>query len=1099
MLENEAPYDRTQRLAADPAHSVWLAAHAGTGKTKVLVDRMLRLLLSGVAPSDILAITFTKAAAAEMQGRLRRQLADWAAADEAARREKLEKLLRRVAQPEEEARAAVLLRQVTEDRYGLQIETIHGFCQSLLSRFPLEAGLNPDFTVLDDVADSRLLFLASQEMLNAAQADAELKDALTGMARAAGDGTIAKLMQAIIGDAEHFSSWLLNPGAEKQWREALYRGLDLEPDTTQESVVASAIGKVPADAACGLIVTLLEDAGGVKNLQTAQALRDWLASPKAEPDLQALLDHFLTAKGEPKADSSLMSKKVAEHNPASWEDVQRLRELAVDAGEAFAALRDVEFSQKVTTIALRLLSLYEQMKQERAALNYQDLILYTLRLLQKPDFCGWVFSQLDRRIQHILLDEAQDTSPQQWHLTHLLVKELFQPDLAAQSGRTLFVVGDYKQSIYRFQGADPAQFADTRRHMSSYFAEGGMPFMEYTLDTSFRSAAAVLKLVDAVCIHPACSGVADEEVLVAHQVFHAQRAGRAELWPLIEKQEAEIPAAWDVDRPLYEQENAAALLAAKISGEIKQWLDEKRVLAGRGRAVRADDILILVRQRGPFFRMLMRQLQRDGVPVAGADRLRLSESQMAEDVLNLAEFCLLPEDDYALAVVLKGPYFAFSEEALFALAYGRAEATLWQRLQEAHPDVAAKLAALRDLHLPVYEWLQAVFRRMGDALAACHGAEGEDVRRELLAQALQCEQQRGPGLQLWVDWVRGLTRDIKREQGSGGVRMMTVHGAKGLEAPVVILPDTTSLPQSREVLWWMRAGDQAVAYAVPSSDGASATLKRLKEAHQAEDRAEYMRLLYVALTRAEDELIVCGYSNRNLPENSWYQLVADSMHTLEAEETEDGRLILRDDLPPAEAQAEAEEEAATPPLPAWWRSAPPEEQVRTVRTASQRESEQDYGPGSGEGAERAARRGDAIHLLLELQLQDAPQARALLEQAMPALASEVVEEVIAEAQMLLNKPELRWVFSGETVAELPLQSSDTSGVLRGYIDRVTLTDEAVHIIDYKSNAKIPDAAPEHYAAQLLTYKQMLSPFYPERDIRCWLLWTRDGSMLEVRG
>ena len=765
-----------QQQAADPAHSVWLAAHAGTGKTKVLVDRMLRLLLAGSAPSEIVAITYTKAAAMEMQRRIREHVQQWSHCQDEALSERLEVLLARAPDDAEMALAPTLLAKINDDRYGLQIETIHGFCQSLLQRFPVEAGLTPDFTVLDDRANRQLLQQAQAQLLQQACQDAELREAIAALARHSGDQTIGSVMDRLLDEAAVWRSWLDRADGELLWRAALYEGLGLSPHVSPEQLHAEMCAILPLSfEVMQQLAAVLRDYGTATNLRTAEVIQGWLASSRDSAALTDFSAHFVKADGAPKQLSSVITKNAIRDLPVIAGQMEHLMEWLLDAREKAAALRDVTIAQHVTTIALRLLDIHQKLKAERNALNFQDLILYTLRLLQQPEFCGWVFSQLDRRMQHILLDEAQDTSPEQWQLTHLLVEEIFQPELVAQQGRSLFVVGDRKQSIYRFQGADPTGFTATQHHLETLFAAAGIPFATYTLETSFRSAQAVLALVDAVCAHPACATALAEKA-VSHRVFHEGRPGKVTLWPLIEKQEVTIPRAWEIERPLYEQDTASALLAKQLSQTIAGWLKEGRPLAGKARPIRSDDILILVRQRNAFYRQLLRQLQREGVPVAGADRVRFHESQLAQDFLHLAQWVLMPSDDYALAVVLKSPLVGCSEEQLFALAHQRGEASLWQRLESMHPDIAAQLAEWQ-APLPVYEWLQRIWQRHEAALYACHGAEGEDVFHQLGLQALACESERGPGLQLWLGWMRELTQGIKREQGSGGVRVMTVHGA----------------------------------------------------------------------------------------------------------------------------------------------------------------------------------------------------------------------------------------------------------------------------------------------------------------------------------
>ena len=1091
---------QTQFQAADPATSVWLAAHAGTGKTKVLVDRVLRLLLAGAEISSILCLTYTKAAAMEMQLRIRNVLLGWMRMDDATLANALHALLGRAATTDESAQARRLLCQMIDHPQGLHIQTIHAFCQSLLSRFPLEAGISPHFAVMEESEASRLLHESIERLLwlMVDPRDTEsVSRALADVASQVADSTLKDVLKAIVADHALFFSLLAPEQGREQLISRIYRSLGVAPDSPADAPLHELSARLAPHADA-----LREAAKAMKNSPIAESVLVWCAEPNEE-HLSNLIEACLTQQGELRAISKFSLKDQPEHTAT----MQHLYESVSDCLEAQRAQAVAQYSASLVWLADALLSIYRTLKQQRFLLDYDDLILGVVTLLSQEGISGWVMTRLGYHIQHILIDEAQDTAPAQWQLTDRLLTDLFQPDTMAQQRRTLFVVGDAKQSIYRFQGADPALFAHKQHEYREWFAATQQPFCELTLDTSFRSTAAVLEAVDALCRLPALAP-AIGDFAQGHRPHRSEDAGKVELWPLTCVAKPKPPLAWEVREPAYAQPDATQQMAQQIATTIRNWLDEGRQLPAKGRAVKPGDIMILVRRRGALVNALSRQLQQLSIPVAGADRIMLAQHLAVQDVLAIASWCLLPEDDLSLATILKGPLFGMDEASLFALAHPRGERDLWEWMQAGNGD-AKHIATLQALleasrYMPIYRFLIYVLEQQGlrRALKSRMGSEADDVCNELLHQALQMQEQ-GLTLQPFVAAMQQSESQIKRdfEQGIDAVRILTAHGAKGLQAPIVLLPDTTRKPDTKDKIWWGEEGGHHVCYAIPSGVKAPAKVVAIRKQMQDSDAQEYLRLLYVALTRAEDELYVMGATHhQKAQEGSWYALVDSALraHAKTNVQQVDGGELLQLISPQLRAVASHADEAKAnlSALPEWVLQSPLIEKAQLTLRATQAAAIESP----------AMLCGTLIHRLLQWMPQpdeafdEATLHRLAVSWADSAVAHEA-KTVAQEVWRIRSDASLSWLFGLHSRAELALSARLPSGrLISGQIDRLVLHEGSVHIIDFKSGRDVPPDAthtPESYRRQLADYAWLVGRLYPSMPLRCYLLWTATATLMEV--
>ncbi|MGH7038912.1 MAG: double-strand break repair helicase AddA, partial [Stellaceae bacterium] len=868
-----------QRRAAAPDASVWVSASAGTGKTRVLTDRLLRLLLDGTDPAHTLCLTFTRAAAAEMANRLNEELVRWATLPPRMLARALRELTGRSPDEDRTARARQLFARVLDTPGGIKIATIHAFCQSLLRRFPLEAGVSPEFAVFDERSASEALSEAAEGLVMAARDGAApaLAKALAAVARHAPEERFGALMARLVAGRGKLDGAAQGPGP---FAERLGRVLALPAGAGVETLIEGfCAGGELADlraAAAALI------AGSKTDRERGAAIACWCEGAAERPELIADYAHaFLTQEGE--ARKTLITKGAAAAASCEAGLVLAAEAARVKAflGQR-AAAGMLAATAPLVDLGAALITRYDRHKERAGWLDYDDLVRTTRNLLERPGTAPWVLFKLDGGIEHILIDEAQDTNPEQWQIVAALAEEFFAGEDPQGRRRTVFAVGDAKQSIFSFQGTDPRAFVRMRQRFEERINAARQPWLTVPLELSFRSTAPVLRAVDAIFRQPeAQDGVGINGAEIRHLAARAGQAGLVELWPPVKPEPEDEPQL-----PLARARAAqpSARLAAAIAETIRRWIDAGEQLEARDRPLRPGDVMVLVRRRNSFLGELLRALKQRQIAVAGADRLVLAEQLAVQDLIALGRFLLLPEDDLTLATVLKGPLFGISEDALFDLAHGRGEERLWDRLRAraaADPDlrrIAERLLALlaRADFVPPYELYAEILGKDGGRRAMLErlGSEAADPIEEFLSLALAHERDHVPSLHGFLRWLSVGETEIKRDFAArerDEVRILTVHGAKGLEAPVVFLPDTMQVPSSRTDLLWTE--DDGLPLWRPRNDFPIPRYDREREAVRRREMQEYRRLLYVALTRAQDRLYICGWETRKPASAScWYAL-----------------------------------------------------------------------------------------------------------------------------------------------------------------------------------------------------------------------------------
>ncbi|MEO7504750.1 MAG: double-strand break repair helicase AddA [Sphingomicrobium sp.] len=1120
-----------QRLASDPSGHAALSASAGTGKTQVLTARVLRLLLQGTPPQAILCLTFTKAGAAEMANRLGERLARWVRMDEEALRHDLF-ALGEDRDPPALQRARRLFARVIEAPGGLRIQTIHAFAQTLLASFPAEAGIVPGFQPIEGRAETELARKTLAALLVEAEAGGDhtlIADVQALSLRLGEQGAETYLMDCAHADPVAIGLFAV-PGAAEAW---LHREMKL-PDGSIEEFLSDRCGDDGFDCDLLRAIAAANQAwGGKTGAGHAESIERWLAMAPA--DRAAALPDLALVAFTQKGDLRKVAVGQTKADPAYQAHVDRLAEavgelLDYQRGAAFAAAAAAGLRAGAAFAAA-----YARAKRAAGVADFNDLIRWTRGLLQQDGMGPWIRFKLDRQTDHVLVDEAQDTNADQWAIVDALIDEYFSGSAEADGrSRTLFMVGDYKQAIYRFQGSDPQRFDDYRKSIALRAAgmdaaagpDGTVrPFRDLSISASFRSSQAVLDVVDAVIGEVGARSMGLGGDPGAHIAFHADRPGSVELWPPFI---AEAAARGDdddagdegwIDKPLRHY-------ADRIARQVRAWIDEAPVMASTGGPLAPGDILILVRSRTELASLIVARLYEQHVAVAGIDRLHLAKPLAVKDLISAIAFAVQPHDDLNLAGLLVSPLVGLDQEELFALAYARG-GSLWSALRDRRdaPYVAAQallagLLEMADFVTPA-RYLATILSGPIDGrrkLLARLGEEARDPIEELLSSALEFEAQETPSLDRFLAWFASGDVEIKRDASapSNAVRVMTVHGAKGLEAPLVILADATHDPArtggNRSVMDMTSEGGDAVPLVRPRADERVAPFRDMIEEAKRLDLEEHWRLLYVGLTRAAERLVIAGVMPRHgVVPNSWHARAVLAMAAMGAEPFDSP--LWGEGMRWAKAGGAAKTPRRAPidlgvPLrPDWLDRAAPIEETPPRPLAPSALGDHDSAPPPSPELRAAARRGTLLHALFERlpgAAADGRQALALawLERAGVADPGERAE-IAAAALRVIEDPQFADLFAADALAEAPIAATLADGrVIAGTIDRLCIGDTLVRVVDFKTGRGVPaDAAsvPDSHRAQMKAYAEALKVIFPGRRVEAALLYTHAPRLILLDG
>jgi len=1116
-----------QLIAADPDLSVWVSANAGSGKTTVLAKRVVRLLLAGADPAKVLCLTFTKAAAANMQNRVfSEELGTWVAMSDEELSASIAAMTGARPAPEALRRARRLFAKAVETPGGLKIQTIHGFCERLLHLFPFEAGVPARFKVMEDREQLAATEAAVEATLAAALADPEgrLGQALRTATDAAAEGGFREALRAFMARRRDIEA-----APERKFAVSPLRArLGVAPGETVEAVRRRIVEEGLCAGDLGALIAWLE--GGAKtDRERADALRTAWTSRRLE-DWETYVQIFLNKDGEPRA--SLCTKKLREARADLEGELLSEQERILGLARAALAVEACERSEAIALLADEANARYRADKRRSSRLDFADLIGKAVKLL-RADAARWVLYKLDQGLDHVLVDEAQDTSPEQWRIVKALADDFFSGDGArGEAKRTIFAVGDEKQSIFGFQGARPREFDDARAHfaarVAAYNDSAPRPrgFTAVPLHISYRTVDDILSCVDRIfSLEAHFRGLSSTDEKTVHKSNRVGEPGFVELWEPQVADAAPEPdpfAAVDSTPP----GAPAVKLAKNVAARLRRWMDADARFECDGKPILPGDVLVLVRSRGALFDAVIKELRRAGVPVAGADRMKLMEQIAVMDLIALGRFCLLPEDDLTLAALLKSPLFALVEDELCAIANGRGDASLWDALQSAAAGDRRFAAACEKLRswraqarrLDPFAFYADVLGAGGGRrdLVARLGPDSEEAINVFQATLRQWQAANPPSLHGFLEAMAASQADVKRdmEESHGRVRVMTVHASKGLEARVVFLVDTYHNPMGGgpgpnlieiedgevESTVWARAE----RYDPPA-------LRPARERVVGLTLAESRRLLYVALTRAKDRLYICGaHGVKALPQGHWRGVIDAALLgealCVEAEcEHGSGTPVRQWRKPGWAARPPAASEAAfgRSPLPAWLRTPAPADLPRPPPLRPSRLVDAAEPPPHRDGltARAAARlRGELVHLLLQHLPDLAAEARASAARRLAAARFAGLDEAMREASIdatlaLMRDPVCLPLFAGDSRVEVEIAGKIRVGgrlaEVAGRIDRLAVAPDAVTLMDFKTGRPPADPrdVPDRHVRQLAVYEALLRDLYPQRQVRAVVVWT----------
>ncbi|WP_375641306.1 double-strand break repair helicase AddA [Bartonella sp. CM100XJJH] len=1137
----EAALD-AQATATHPQKNVWVSANAGSGKTHVLSERVIRLLLNGTPPARILCLTYTRAAAAVMQSRIFRTLSSWNELDDAQLQETLTRFEKKTVNAQKLTYARQLFARALETPGGLKIQTIHAFCESLLHQFMLEANIAGHFELPDDISRKKLQQESRRQLLSRRDVQPALQQLFTVISEHTFNQLLHEAMEKQHKLSDFLSSLLSEKGEEKL--RALF---NLAPDETNQCLLE----QIKQTARLPLYALKHCETNGSQSCKDMVEKLSQLEKVHDETNiLNIISDIYFTTKGEPRNFSHLSRKKSDE----IWPFIQQMLE---DKQNKLSILLEKYQCAKVATLnmaAFQLcavyLKIYTNLKKANGFLDFDDLIERTLHLLQRKGAGQWVHYKLDRGLDHILLDEAQDTNPEQWQIIQLLAQEFFSGYSQRTNIRTLFAVGDEKQSIYSFQGAAPENFAENGRIIQKKVQQTNQQFEKIQLHYSFRSTADVLKSVDIVFETPEnYKGLSAENTKTVHEAIRVHSPGEVVIWDAISRETSEFPHDWHLS--VDHLDTPEVRLAEKIAETIANWLQKGEMLPAKGRLIRASDIMILVRKRDQFVSALSRAFKHRNIPVAGADRLQLTKHISIRDLMALARFVLQPQDDLSLACVFKSPLFALSEEELYQLAAHRT-GSLWQSLcthassQASFKDAFEKLNHYRALvdKIPVFEFYSHILNndKGRQKILSRLGSEANDVLDAFMDYTLTIQKTGLPGLQAFLETLSASEPEIKREfeQNNEEIRIMTVHAAKGLEAAIVFLVDPGS------AIWHPQHAPHLLKVPLNNAqwNGKQAFIWRPNEKFDTKlskqaishlkERAEeeYRRLLYVGMTRAEDRLFICGYKGQKTQSHTWLQLVKKALepHALVIKDSAEDITAWRFCItPPSSASINQEAPRAEcetlPPLPAFFSHKVPEEPVlpkplkpSVASLSIEADTELPSSPKQftsspvlGETNTNRAfsiEYGNLIHRLLQY-LPDYPlqkrqdYARNYLNIKASHWHESQREDALRHVWKILDHVYLKPLFSEHSRAEVSLMGivkiRGKEHAISGQIDRLYITQNSIIFADFKTGTPPENEAAiaSHHWLQMALYRKLLQAIHPDKDIQALLIYSKEAKIFKL--
>jgi len=1089
MKQNLLHTIELQQLASNPNNSAWVFASAGSGKTKILTDRVLRLLLDGVAPNKILCLTFTKVAAAEMQNRINAELAQWILLDDEKLTKKLHDLSGNFPTAQNLKKARSLFIEILDGDSKIKAQTIHSLCQTLIKIFPFEAKVKANFEVIESRQERLLLQQAQKEIFKRALTDESLRNLTAKINAKLHDKIFTDLLAECLSKKEKLK--LLTEkffGIEGVIAE-IFKNFSLSQNTTVEEICAEFFAKIDRQRALSLALQL-ENTGLVQPAKIANCIKKLLANPTLE-NFSNYQESFFTKENEPRK----LGKKI-ETNQQLCDLVYEQQKIIFEFFDKINSHKICQNSALLLRFVDQILETYTQIKKQKSFLDYNDLIIESNSLLANPDFSNWVKMKMDGSFDHILIDESQDTNHQQWNIIKALSEDFFSGLSASSKSRSIFVVGDEKQSIYSFQGAEP----NISSEIFAYFEEKlAGKLLKIELNNSFRSLSKVLQAVDLVFSTPERKNTISKISEFQEHKPIRNGLGKVEIWPKITKEKEEKKEksfAWEIDFENKNDEEDASereILAEIIATKIKNWVDKNRTLENRAEPLKYGDFMILLRNRtNGFLESLSRSFHHHQIPFSSITKIRFSESLIIQDLLAAAKFALLRDDDLNLACLLKSPLFGISEEDLLEICLfkNNHQSTIYKALSDLEKFLEIKndldLFIKKSQELNAFEFFYFLLQHKNNQqkIIARFGVEALEILNKFNLDVYDFCQNFSPNLQKFLEFVEKIDPEISiTDDGSNHVKISTIHSAKGLQAPVVMIPDCSyyfaKLLSAREEISWVNfvGNDETDFFPLWCSKKSEENLFLKKHRYNKliETKEEDLRLLYVAMTRAADELYIGGYGAAKDPD-SWYEIARNSLPDFVLE----GDFVV-EEVGKSQIEVELPVARVNPPLAAL--------------------ASPFFKGGFATQINQGQIRGKLVHKILEVIGRNFTEDKTwLLDLAKKIISQENFlsqkekTEITHEITSFMDSELFTKIFKGEVKCELEIVGTINGKEVLNRIDLLTITENEVLIIDYKSDETFPDKIPQQYIDQLKNYQILVQKLYPRKKISTAVLWTKFLNM-----
>ena len=1107
----EQPIDSANKTkrATDPFANVSVFASAGSGKTYLLVHRILKLLLIGVAPAHILAITFTRKAAAEMQARLMNVLSEWAAASDT----QLKNIMQALSHPYDDAsiaKARKLYEELLFSEQEIRITTFHAFCQDILKRFAIHAGVPAGFRVIENNFDIKQD--ARKQLFNRAQSEDNdnLRQALfTLLQHCNSVNNVQLVLDTFIDSRSDWQSYTElqdNPVAyaeQKLHQQLFSKSLD------QESCIAK-------------IKPMIRESQDLFTLHASKTFQGYceklilfleIADPSYS-EIEKIVPVYFKSNLQRR---EIKPSKALEKSLGA-EKMNRLLSLNENICEQLEKLLDhhkkqtlFAFNQAWFYAGSRLIEIYQEIKFKQHCLDFDDLEWYTYLLLNQHENATWVQYKLDQQIQHILIDEFQDTNPTQWKLISPLLDELAID--AHENHRSLFLVGDAKQSIYGFRRAN-----SELQQSAAAWAQENLHADILETDDSYRSSPAIIEFVNQVFSQHHLN----LENFNSHSAIQSQLWGKVEVEPLVKPKELEnaTPPAQFFRNPLleapiniendchyYESQNIARKITSLVSSKTPVSTESGT------RAIQYCDIMVLARSRSHLAPLEL-ALREENVPFNSTYEKDFLSSLEVQDILALLTYLTQSHNDLALAQVLRCPLYGMSDDDLMQIAIQ--EETTWHDKLATYAQTAAlplakqaydQLQNWRNLAntLPVHDLLDQIYFQSNIvqryAASIARNSELDDLYVieiqenliSLLQLSLDIDAGRYSSVQSFLHALQkpnasnALVSSIQKSNRNA-VQVMTIHSAKGLESPAVFLIDTG--PQKAKtrayqaiISWPSNADKPKQFFILGRKDEIDQATQNIVEQQNEKEQLEELNLLYVALTRAKQYLFISGATSKKNQSSSWHSIITNSI-----KEYNEKAWIHQFGKPPKIKPTTTKEQKSFISQVDLSKPFNEPEEIAASNIATKDESLANY--------------GTLIHKIFELINSDSQHEYQELKTAVEfslntAIHPNEFESALKEVKACLNAPELREIFQikagQESFKEVQISYIQNGKICNRILDHLILDNHSAWIIDYKTTQDV-DSNTLHVRAnehldQIKSYYEAVKKLYPQKSIRASILFT----------